>query len=459
MLIYLLSTAIVLLNALYYLFFAAYFILVYLVFRPGRALLRFIFYKVAVKLYKYYFQIAKRIGLWNRDSSLLAFARSKATHVTVGIVTLAFVANNFTYSSKAQSIGKSAGKTVLASLVESEFGTLEEEELVEFFDQESVISPTQQSYLKNLSSLKPEPSATLHGEEAGEETADNTAITQEGGAIVKPDLIQTKETVQPREAIVQYEVQPGDTVSTIAQNFGVTVSTILWENDLSAYSLIRPGDKLSILPTSGITHKVARGDNLSEIAKKYDVEIARIMDANKLTDPSQVAIGDKLIIPGGKKPAYSPYQPASVSGYNIIRDLVEKAPIINRLTKPKSSPAAGNKMAWPTVGHRITQYFSWRHHAVDVANKIGTPIYAADAGTVEYVGWGQGYGNQVVINHGGGKKTRYAHLSKFYCRSGDSVAKGESIGAMGSTGWSTGSHLHFEVIINGEKYNPLNYIR
>ena len=116
-------------------------------------------------------------------------------------------------------------------------------------------------------------------------------------------------------------------------------------------------------------------------------------------------------------------------------------------------------MAWPTVGARITQYFSWRHVGVDIANKTGTPLYAADAGVVEFAGWATGYGNSIVINHGGGKKTRYGHASKLFVKVGDEVEKGENIAAMGSTGWSTGPHLHFEVMINGAKYNPLNYIR
>jgi len=116
-------------------------------------------------------------------------------------------------------------------------------------------------------------------------------------------------------------------------------------------------------------------------------------------------------------------------------------------------------MNWPTVGHYITQYYSWRHQGLDIANKIGTPLYAADAGVIETAGWGRGYGNQIVINHGGGKKTRYAHLSKFYTKKGQKVDKGEAIGTMGSTGRSTGPHLHFEIIINNIKYNPLNYIR
>ncbi|MDD4271639.1 MAG: M23 family metallopeptidase, partial [Patescibacteria group bacterium] len=134
--------------------------------------------------------------------------------------------------------------------------------------------------------------------------------------------------------------------------------------------------------------------------------------------------------------------------------------ILKDLLKPKDSrPTASNKLAWPTVGARLTQYFSWRHYAIDIANKTGTPIYACDAGVVEVAGWGTGYGNQIVIDHGGGRKSRYAHMSKFYVGKGEVVKKGEAIGLMGSTGWSTGPHLHFEYIINGVKYNPLNYLK
>jgi len=165
---------------------------------------------------------------------------------------------------------------------------------------------------------------------------------------------------------------------------------------------------------------------------------------------SSLQVGQKLIIPGGRKITYSSYKPERYSGISVLRDLVKPT---------DAKPIGGTKMNWPTVGYRITQYYSWRHYGLDIANKTGTPIYAADAGTIELVGWGKGYGNQVVINHGGGKKTRYAHLSKIYVGRGQSVGKGESIGAMGSTGWSTGSHLHFEVIINNSKYNPLNYLR
>jgi LysM repeat protein len=315
-------------------------------------------------------------------------------------------------------------------------------------------APSQQSYLQDISAIKPQPSAVANGPEAEDESGEIANLTQEGTALIKPEMVETEKTILPREKIVYYEVMPGDTVSTIAQQFDISVNTVLWENNLNAYSLIRPGDKLAILPMSGITHKVAKGDTLSSISKTYDIDQKDIMEANQISDPSQISVSEILLIPGGKKQSYASSQAKTTSGYNIIKDI-----IVNQISKPKSATPTGNKMQWPTVGSRITQYYSWRHAAIDIANKTGTPIYAADAGTVEYVGWGSGYGNEIIINHGGGKKTRYAHLSKFYCKTGDKVSKGETIGAMGSTGWSTGPHLHFEVIINGTKYNPLNYVR
>ncbi|KKQ59341.1 MAG: Peptidase M23 family protein [Parcubacteria group bacterium GW2011_GWE2_38_18] len=211
------------------------------------------------------------------------------------------------------------------------------------------------------------------------------------------------------------------------------------------------------MPISGVTYKVARGESLKSIAAKYDVSEEEILAYNDIGSNGQLQIGQKLMIPGGKKDSYAENKPKTYSGLSLIKDLIK--PSSNTPKPTDSAPRVGNKMNWPTVGYRITQYFSWRHFGIDVANKIGTPLYAADAGVVEVAGWGNGYGNQILINHGGGKKTRYAHLSKFSVKKGDHVNKGQVVGLMGSTGWSTGSHIHFEVIINGVKYNPLNYVK
>jgi murein DD-endopeptidase MepM/ murein hydrolase activator NlpD len=428
---------------------AAFF--VSLAFKPGRIFLRFVFYKIVVKVYKLYLYIIKKLG-WPSfaDSSIFSLISQKSVHAAVIAMTVLLVFTNFISKTRAEALADMANRTILAELIRSEFSSMEEEQLIEeFFDEEAAISPTQQTYLDNLSSVKAEPRVQI--EPLNAESDENIGtIIQGGGALVKPDIASTKKIKRPRTEIVYYTVKPGDTISTIASEFEISVSTILWENNLSSYSIIRPGDKLTILPVSGVSHRVAKGENLSLIAKKYGVDKEKIMSQNKLTDASKLAVGQKLIIPGGKKMGYTRSRSRRYSGINVIRDLVKS---------PNAKPVSGNKMNWPTVGHRITQYYSWRHHAIDIANKIGTPIYAADAGTVERAGWGRGYGYQVVINHGGGKKTRYAHASKLYVKRGQKVSKGETIAAMGSTGWSTGPHLHFEVIINGKKYNPLNYIK
>lgn len=419
--------------------------------RPGRVVLRFIFYKAVVKFYSLYRSLMKRLG-WSggRETSLFSFLfNQKLVHLVVAFITLTLVFTNLIIDTRAQSLSGSENKTILFGLIQSEFGSQEEEKLIEeFFDQEAIISPAQQNYLDNLSAVKSQPvSGTNYDEQPGEE--EGVDITQDGMAAIKPGASASKKTKRTRTAIVNYAVEPGDTVSTIAEEFEISVNTILWENNLSAYSIIRPGDSLVILPTSGVTHKVASGETLVGLAAKYKVESNEIVATNHLPEDGKIAIGQKLIIPGGQKATYASYQPNRYSGISAVKDLIKP---------PASKQAPGNKMAWPTVGSRITQYFSWRHFAIDIANKVGTPIYAADAGTIEVAGWGRGYGNQVVVNHGGGKKTRYGHMSKTLVEKGQKVDKGEVIGLMGSTGWSTGSHVHFEVIINGVKYNPLNYL-
>ncbi|KKQ53905.1 MAG: Peptidase M23 family protein [Candidatus Falkowbacteria bacterium GW2011_GWC2_38_22] len=372
----------------------------------------------------------------------------RLVHVLVVMITISLLFVNLAIDTKAGGLTGSANKTILAGLISDKFdSTYEEEELiVETFDSEAEISQTQQNYLDNLGSFKAQTWISLE-----EEEDDSQVSTIQGGtAIVKPEIAATKITEREREEIVFHKVVSGDSVSTIAQKYGVSVNTVLWENNLSVYSIIREGDELAILPMTGITHKTASGDNLGKLADKYGIDKDKIALANKIKADDVLKIGQKIIIPEGKKITYTAYAPKTYTGFEAIKDIVKA---------PSAKPVAGNKMNWPTVGSRITQYFSWRHYAIDIANKVGTPLYAADAGTVELAGWGKGYGNQIVIDHGGGKKTRYAHLSKFNVEKGDVVTKGQTIGGMGSTGWSTGSHLHFEIIINGKKYNPLDYIR
>ena len=245
----------------------------------------------------------------------------------------------------------------------------------------------------------------------------------------------------------------GDTVSTIARKFNISINTIIWANDLTSYGFIKPGQQLTILPYSGIVYTVKTGDTLSKIANKYNINTDKILSCNNLGNA--LKIGQKIIIPGVQKLAeavpVTPRVTKNYTGISIIKDII-KAP---------SAPVSGGRMTWPTQGYRITQYYSWKHTGVDIANKIGTPIYAADDGIVIIAqgGYNGGYGNTIVIDHGNGKRTRYGHASKLFVKVGDEVEKGENIAAMGSTGRSTGPHLHFEVLINGSRTNPLNYIK
>jgi len=406
------------------------------------------FGKMVTAIYGQYIKLKSRLNLNKKWHFTNILTNNKTVHATIIIITIIILLINLTIGTKKTlAADDTTPKPALFYLIQSEFAE-DEELIIETFDESAVISPEEETYLRNLASVRVQPQVEMKS--VGEvEVGQTDTIVQGGSAVVKPNIAKTTKIKRPRTTIIYHLVQPGETVSTIAQEYDISVSTILWENNLNAYSVIRPGNKLAILPVSGISYKVSKGDTLQTIAKKYDVEENEITEFNKITDSSYLKIGQNLIIPGGSKkyslPTYSSY-----SGLAALKNLV---------VPPSSSATKGNKMNWPTEGHRITQYYNWSHHAVDIANKIGTAIYAADAGTVEYAGWGSGYGNQIVIDHGGGKKTRYAHASKLFVSKGDTIAKGQTIAAMGSTGWSTGPHLHFEVIINGGKLNPLDFIK
>jgi len=365
--------------------------------------------------------------------------------VSLSIIILIF--NLFFGSQKTFAADDASSKPALFYLIQSE--AIDDQELiVETFSTSPTITTEEENYLSNLSSVRIQQQLEMKSLD-DTQSSQTDSLVQGGNAVVQPNIAKTNKVKRQRTSIVYHVVQNGETVSTIAQEYDISVATILWENDLNSYSLIRPGDKLAILPVSGISYTVQKGDNIGGIANKYSVAENEITDFNGLSDASYLKIGQKIVIPGGTK-RYTTPTATNYSGLAALKNIV---------IPPSAQATSGNKMNWPTVGHRITQYYSWKHYAVDIANKIGTPLYAADAGTVEVAGWGTGYGNQIVINHGGGKKTRYAHASKLFVQKGDTVTKGQTIAAMGSTGNSTGSHLHFEVIINGTKYNPLDYVK
>jgi len=254
-------------------------------------------------------------------------------------------------------------------------------------------------------------------------------------------------SAKPESEVRTYTVQSGDTISTIAEKFGVTVDTIRWENNLESVKAIKTGQKLKILPVSGVRHKVARGETIYSIAKKYQVDAQAIVNwpYNSFANDETfgLAVGQELIVPDGIKPKEVPTAPRFYA----------QAPGGGAIT-------ATGQFVWPTGG-KITQSPSWYHMAIDIANKDGPAVVAADSGKVIVVGWPipWSYGNRVIIDHGNSYSTLYGHLAAIYVLAGQNVTKGQTIGKMGSTGRSTGTHLHFEVRLNGILQNPLNYLK
>ncbi|MFV1916984.1 MAG: peptidoglycan DD-metalloendopeptidase family protein [Patescibacteria group bacterium] len=257
---------------------------------------------------------------------------------------------------------------------------------------------------------------------------------------------QTLVSEKVRGEVIEYEVQEGDTVSSIAEKFGVEVNTIRWQNDLSG-DRIKIGQPLEILPVAGVAHKVRKGDTVYSIAKKYDVDAQQIVNFpfNTYTNDEtfELAIGQTILVPDGVMPS-----------------VVRTAPRVRQLTPDAGTVVASGNFVWPTSG-RITQRFVWYHKALDIANRAAPNVLAADSGTVVGAGWldGYGYANRVIIDHGNGYRTLYAHLASVYVVAGQTVSRGSPVGRMGCTGRCTGTHLHFEVIRNGVYLNPLSVLQ
>ncbi|HVM90362.1 MAG TPA: M23 family metallopeptidase [Verrucomicrobiae bacterium] len=261
-----------------------------------------------------------------------------------------------------------------------------------------------------------------------------------------------------------YTVQPGDVISVIASRFGVTIGTVLYANNLTSRSVIKPGLTLKIPPVSGILHTVAKGDTLQKIANAYDANLNDILAFNHLESGDKLNPGDELMVPGGTPPA-PVSRPVATASSNNNASTASSAPTTNipsahPAAPPSSSANTTAKFLWPSDLHVINQYYGWQHTGVDIDGDYTNPIYAAADGVVEEAGWNAGgYGLMVLIDHGNGNKTRYGHASKLFVKTGDTVKRGQVIGMIGTTGRSTGTHLHFEVYINNKRVNPLAYIK
>jgi len=268
--------------------------------------------------------------------------------------------------------------------------------------------------------------------------------TSDEGSITRVALPLTEIPSRLRRSVITYTVEPGDTVQGIAIVFSIKPETIMWSNPAveDAPDYLRIGQEIVIIPVDGVYHTVVKGDTLESIAKKYKVGVEAIVGVsfNNLQPPDyHIEPGTKLIVADGEKP----YVPKIVTSY----------------TGPVPQGARGTgRFQWPALGS-LTQAYWWGHRALDIAAATGNPVYAADGGFVSFAGWTDvGYGKLIVIDHANGYATYYAHLNTFNVLAGQSVVRGQLIGTVGSTGNSSGPHVHFEIRYNYSLLNPRLYL-
>lgn len=255
---------------------------------------------------------------------------------------------------------------------------------------------------------------------------------------------QTFESERVRDQIITHIVEEGDTLSTLAEKFGISVDSIKWANSKLTGEKLSIGQELAIPPVTGVVVKVARGDSIYSLAKKYKVDAQNILNYpfNDFVDLDtfSLAAGQMLVVPEGVMPeAKAIHSPRTIAQVG--------------------AQAGSGQFIWPTQGV-ITQRPVSYHMALDIANNTAPAIAAADAGKVVLVARQRyGYGWHIIIDHGNGYQTLYGHMSDMYVSEGQNVSRGSTIGKMGSTGRSTGIHLHFEIRKAGALQNPLSFLK
>lgn len=418
-----------------------------LILRPIFGLFKFAYRTLFFRLYKLYILTKKQFDTFllpAKNKVLFLFSTRYVLHSLLLIIALLVITENVSAREiRPDEVGK---QSRLHALVQEETDI----ETIEVTGDIASISGT--DILATEGNLTSEEQFTGNIQLS---ESDEATITQEG-AIVKPDIASTTIGDRPNSEVTYHIVQGGETIGQIAEQYKVSVATILGENQIREDELIKPGQKLTILPVTekfgdSATHRVNAGESLSGIAKKYKTDTATIMAFNNLVAEEAINEGDILIIPGVAKEPPAPPKPAPRSRI---------AEFFGGGEKPAGGGAgSATKLRWPTTGTRINQRYGWGHKAVDIGSPKGAPVYAADDGVVTKVSWiTYGYGHHVVIDHGNGVQTLYSHSDQQFVKVGQRVSRGETIATVGLTGRTTGYHVHFEVMSGGAKVNPLNYL-
>jgi murein DD-endopeptidase MepM/ murein hydrolase activator NlpD len=298
------------------------------------------------------------------------------------------------------------------------------------------------------------------------DTASGAAALTSSFSISRLAQIHTDFPSHPRDAITTYTVQKGDTIFGIADKFGLKPETILLSNRYTLSGLpenMQPGTVLQIPPIDGVIYRWETGNGLNGVAKFYGVDPQVIVDwpENNL-DPAKlgdwslpnIPAGTMIFIPGGYSevidwlPQVSRDTPAVATSYG------------EGYCGEVTGVSGTGSFVWPTTYTYLSGYdYSSIHHGIDIAGAIDNPVYASDAGVVVYAGWNNsGYGNLIILDHDNGWQTVYGHLDQVLVNCGQSVGKGDEIGLLGTTGNSSGPHLHFEIRKDGGYVNPWNYV-
>jgi murein DD-endopeptidase MepM/ murein hydrolase activator NlpD len=249
-----------------------------------------------------------------------------------------------------------------------------------------------------------------------------------------PQVVEEKK--QEKRSIFVHKVRSGETLWDIALAYGVSIDTISSANDMTNKNHLSIGQELQIPSVNGVLHQVASGESIWEISERYDVSVDEITRVNEISDPSRIQPNTKLVIPGATQ-----LRPRDVL---LVNGQLQKA------------------FDWPVKG-RVSSTFGPRwgkmHNGLDIAVSTGTLVKAAADGRITFAGWNGGYGILVIIDHGNGIETRYAHNSRLNVKVGQRVTRGETVAYSGNTGVSTGPHVHFEVRYRNNPVNPQTYLR
>jgi murein DD-endopeptidase MepM/ murein hydrolase activator NlpD len=324
------------------------------------------------------------------------------------------------------------------------------------------VAETKAGYLRSAAIPATVPSTMVRHQIEAEATSQPSELAATAPAAVASAEVSPTGTPAPRDAFFTHQIQPGETVYSIADLYGIDADYILWNNPEVGLdpNLLLVGANLLIPSINGIAHHVTYGDSLWGVADYYGADINQVLAVNGLSDADTIVEGMVLMIPGAVPPAPVYEEPVydepvfddSGSGGGFGGPALLSAPL----------PPASTGYIWPFYGN-ITTYFGgyYGHKGIDLdgVGAYGAPIAAAADGIVilaSYDEWGLGL--HVVVQHSDGSMTKYAHLSEIWVGQGEYVSQGQAVGALGSTGYSTGAHLHFELWIGGGPVDPLAYL-